>query len=156
MSAEPQGAALPPPGGGRGGALARLTLPRSFSFRGAARLLGAFVVTNVLFAILVELLGSSYSKAFQAMWDGAFGSQFNFGQTLMIASLLVTTGLAAAIPFRAQLWNVGGEGQMWFGAFATIGIALNLPGGMPTGVSVAILVVAAMIAGALWGSCRAC
>jgi ABC-type uncharacterized transport system permease subunit len=150
MSLQRQPATAPAPAPA-GEATRRLPLPRGLTLRGVLRALVAFAATIVIFAILIELLGASFGTAFEAVIDGAFGSTFNFGQTLMIASILAATGLAAAIPFRAQLWNVGGEGQMWFGAFAVIGLALNLPESMPTGVAVAVLVAVGMVAGAVWG-----
>jgi general nucleoside transport system permease protein len=131
--------------------LKSLTLPRGVTAWSIVRVLGALAATIAIFAILLQLLGSDFVTALNAVTDSAFGNKFNLGQTLMMASILIATGLAAAIPFRAQLWNVGGEGQMWFGAFVTIGIALNLPKGMAPGVADAILVVAAMVAGAVWG-----
>jgi ABC-type uncharacterized transport system permease subunit len=129
----------------------RLAQPQRLTLRGVLRILIAFAATIAIFAVLIELLGADAGTAFRAVWDGSFGNKFNFGQTLMITALLAATGLAAAIPFRAQLWNVGGEGQMWFGAFVVLAVALNLPESMPNGLAVALLVVVGMIGGAVWG-----
>jgi ABC-type uncharacterized transport system permease subunit len=140
-----------PPRHGLEERLRSLTLARGITVWSLLRVLAALAATLIIFAILLQLLGSDFGTAFNAVIDSAFGNSFNIGQTLMTSSLLIATGLAAAIPFRAQLWNVGGEGQMWFGAFCTIGIALNLPKGLAPGLSVAILVIASMVAGAVWG-----
>ena len=140
-----------PPRHGLEERLRSLTLARGITVWSLLRVIAALAATLIIFAILLQLLGSDFGTAFNAVIDSAFGNSFNIGQTLMTASLLIATGLAAAIPFRAQLWNVGGEGQMWFGAFCTIGIALNLPKGLAPGLSVAILVIASMVAGAVWG-----
>ena len=91
------------------------------------------------------------ASAGHALVNGALGNKFNFGQTTMIASLLILTGLAAAIPFSARLWNIGAEGQMYFGAFVTAGLGLTLPASWPGWLVVAILVVASLAAGAVWG-----
>jgi simple sugar transport system permease protein len=69
----------------------------------------------------------------------------------MIASLVCCTGLAAAIPFRAHLWNVGAEGQMWFGAFSTLAIAFALPEHTTPVLFATACVIAGMVGGALWG-----
>jgi ABC-type uncharacterized transport system permease subunit len=69
----------------------------------------------------------------------------------MIASLLCCTGIAAAIPFRAHLWNVGAEGQMWFGAFSTLAIAFALPEHTTPVLFATLCVIAGMVGGALWG-----
>jgi simple sugar transport system permease protein len=117
----------------------------------ALRTVGAILATIVIFWILITALGASPSKAFNAMFKGAFSGSFNFGQTLMIASLLCCTGIAAAIPFRAHLWNVGGEGQMWFGAFATLFVGFALPADTTPVLFATLCVLAGMVGGALWG-----
>jgi simple sugar transport system permease protein len=129
----------------------RLALPGSITGAGLRRTLGAIVATAVIFAILISALGASPGSAFNAMVKGAFGGKFNFGQTLMIASLLCCTGTAAAIPFRAHLWNVGAEGQMWFGAFSTLAIAFALPEHTTPVLFATLCVIAGMVGGALWG-----
>jgi simple sugar transport system permease protein len=113
--------------------------------------LGAVVATLAIFALLITALGASPTSAFDAIISGAVGSKFNLGQTIMIASLLCCTGIAAAIPFRAHLWNVGAEGQMWFGAFCTLAVAFALPAGTTPWLYATACVLASMIGGALWG-----
>lgn len=115
------------------------------------RLLLALAATLAIFSALIAALGVNPLDAFDAIWQGAAGNKFNLGQTLMIASLLACTGLAAAIPFQAHLWNVGGEGQLWFGAFASVSLALVLGDGMEGWLAITITVIGACIAGALWG-----
>lgn len=129
----------------------RLTVPSAVRGRGLGRTVGAVAATLAIFSILIWLLGSDPSTAFDAIINGALGSSFNLGQTIMIASLLCCTGLAAALPFRAHLWNVGGEGQMWFGAFSTLAVAFWVPSGMPHWLAATVCVLAAMIGGAFWG-----
>jgi simple sugar transport system permease protein len=115
------------------------------------RLLLALAATLAIFSALIAALGVNPLDAFDAIWEGAAGNKFNLGQTLMIASLLVCTGLAAAIPFQAHLWNVGGEGQLWFGAVASVALALILPDGLAGWQAITITVIGACVAGALWG-----
>ncbi len=138
------------PGGGLNDTIRRLSLP-SAGRRGWLRTLGAVVATLIIFALLITILGANPVDAFDAIINGSVGSAFNFGQTIMIASLLCCTGLAAAIPFRAHLWNVGGEGQMWFGAFCTLAAAFALPTSMPHWLLTALCVLAAIVGGAAWG-----
>jgi general nucleoside transport system permease protein len=131
--------------------LARLVAPKALRGRGALRTIGAIAATVGLFALLIAILGASPGTAFDAMYTGSVGNFFNLGQTIMIASLLVCTGLGAAIPFRAHLWNVGGEGQMWFGAFCTMGAAFGLPASTPRALFIIVCVLAGMAGGAFWG-----
>jgi simple sugar transport system permease protein len=131
--------------------ITRLTEPKAARRRGVLRTIAALAATVGIFAILIWLLGSDPGTAFDAIYTGSVGSFFNLGQTIMIASLLVCTGIAAAIPFRAHLWNVGGEGQMWFGAFCTMGAAFGLPGSTPRPLFIIVCLLTAMAGGAFWG-----
>ena len=138
---------LPAPG--------RISFPAHGWLGALLRLVLALAATIAVFAALIAALGENPLDAFEALWDGSVGepwsNPFNFGQTVMIASLLICTGLAAAIPFQARLWNVGGEGQLWFGAFTSVAVALTLPTGMAPWLAMALTVAAATVAGAFWG-----
>ena len=56
------------------------------------------------------------------MAKGVFGSKFAFSEMLTRATPLMFTGLAAALAFRAKLWNIGAEGQLYLGAMAAVAI----------------------------------
>ncbi len=61
---------------------------------------------------------------------GAAGSQFALLETLTRATPLIFTGLAVAVAFRARLWNIGAEAQLYIGAVVTVVLgtgALPLP-----------------------------
>ena len=81
-----------------------------------------------------------------ALITGAFGSTYSLATTFAKTVPLVLTGLATAISFRSGISNIGGEGQLYLGAFAAayVGITFtNIPGFL--GIALAIL------AGALVG-----
>jgi ABC-type uncharacterized transport system permease subunit len=119
--------------------------------RAVLRTLIALAATLLIFSALIAALGVNPLDAFDAFYSGAFGNKFNFGQTVMIASVLACTGLAAAIPFQAHLWNVGGEGQLWAGAVAAVSLALVLPDGLAGWQAITLAVLGAILAGAFWG-----
>jgi simple sugar transport system permease protein len=80
------------------------------------------------------------------MAKGAFGSAFAMSELLARATPLIFSGLAAAVAFRAKLWNIGGEGQLYAGALAAVAVgtgALALPG--------PLLIPTVILAGALAG-----
>jgi simple sugar transport system permease protein len=129
----------------------RLTVSRGGLAREAVRTVLALAATAGIVAVIVAALGASPAAAFEALIDGALGTKFSFGQTAMITSLLALTGLAAAIPFSAHLWNVGGEGQLYFGAFAAAAVALTLPADLPPWLLVPVVLAAATLAGGFWG-----
>jgi len=99
---------------------------------------------------VILIAGQDPVEAYAALFRGAFGSRAAFGRTLLNATPLVLTGLAVAVPFRAGLFNIGGEGQFYVGAVAAAGIAAFLPLADPLAVVVAI--VGACLAGFAWGA----
>jgi general nucleoside transport system permease protein len=125
---------------------AGLPLPQRVLILSLAVVLGAFAG-----GFLVQAAGYSAVKAFTAILDGSFGGSYPISQTLAAAIPLATIALGTAIAFRVQLWNIGGEGQFYAGAFGAT--ALELIGG-PAGWSPLILVpgmlVVAFAAGAAW------
>jgi simple sugar transport system permease protein len=70
-------------------------------------------------------------------------------ETLTNAAPLILTGLAVAIPFRAGLFNIGGQGQAIMGALAggTVGIVLSATGW----ITIPLAILAGLLAGGLWG-----
>jgi general nucleoside transport system permease protein len=111
----------------------------------------AVVLSVALMALVVMVLGANPFQAAGSLVRGALGSTFGLGQTLTITSILVLTGLAAAIPFAAGLWNIGGEGQLYAGAVAATAVAFGLPDGTPRAVHVTACLIAGVAGGAVWG-----
>lgn len=118
----------------------------------------ALALTAPLMAVLVALaLGSGLIAmasvnpfiAYGHMLDGAFGSRLAITETLTRATPLILTGLAAAVAFRAKLWNIGGEGQFYVGALMTAWLGHSIVTVLPAPLAVAVLIVAGMFVGAL-------
>lgn len=77
------------------------------------------------------------------------GSSYGLQQTLVLAAPLMLTGAAVAIAMRIGIWNIGGEGQFYFGALAAAGVGLFLPEG-PVWLMLVIMALAAAAGGAAW------
>lgn len=112
--------------------------------------LAAVLSSLALMAVLLLLLGADPWTALSALLDGALGNKFGITETIVITSILALTGLAAAIPFSAGLWNVGGEGQLYVGAFAAAAGAFVFADHLPHVIGAAVAVLLATIAGGLW------
>ncbi|MCF6320398.1 MAG: ABC transporter permease [Rhizobiaceae bacterium] len=90
----------------------------------------AIGVAFFLCSFLIAWTGESILEAYGFLFKGAFGSRFALSETLNRATPLIFTGLAAAVAFRAKFWNIGAEGQLYFGALAATLVgtgAINLP-----------------------------
>lgn len=111
----------------------------------------AVAVALVLAGGLIAAAGVNPLSAYTEMLRGALGSRLSVTEMLTRATPLILTGLAAAVAFRARLWNIGGEGQFFVGALATawVGHSLALPGslGVPVLMTIGMAVGAALLAG---------
>ncbi len=109
----------------------------------------AIIVALIIGAILIKISGYSIVKAYTTLFNGAFGSAYNFSQTLVKTIPLIFTGLAVAIGFQSGLLNIGAEGQLFWGAFATAIIVLTFPG-LPALLLVPLGIIVGALAGGIW------
>ncbi len=116
---------------------------------GAGVPLGSVVLAVGIGSIFVLASGRDPGLAFAALFNGAFGGARQIGETLMRATPLILTGLAVAYGFRAGLFNIGAEGQLFLGglAAASLGIAMA---GLPWWINAPCLLAGAALAGAAW------
>ncbi len=100
-----------------------------------------------LAAIPLALAGAGILTAYGEMARGIFGSTFAFTEMLTRATPLIFTGLAATLAFRAKLWNIGAEGQLYLGAMAAVAVGTGWLEA-PAILLVPIVLVAGAAAGA--------
>ena len=124
--------------------------PRSSSSTAATILwpAGAILATIVFSSFLVMLAGASPFTVFGLVLKGAAGSQFALLETLTRATPLIFTGLAVAVAFRARLWNIGAEAQLYLGAVMTVVLGTGAVT-IPSAGLIPLIMVAAMLTGAL-------
>jgi ABC-type uncharacterized transport system permease subunit len=100
-------------------------------------------------SLIVVASGNSPVAAFGALWAGAFGNPYQIGETLMRSTPLIFTGLALAYGFRAGLFNIGAEGQLFMGGLAAAWLGVLMQG-LPWIVVVPSMIVVGALAGAAW------
>ncbi len=114
--------------------------------------LAAIAFTLAVSSLLVAWAGAPVGEAYGLLLQGGFGSRFAWTETLTRATPLVFTGLAAALAFRARLFNIGAEGQLYAGALAAVAVG-GLHGGSgfdaPAWLLFPLMLAAAALAGAL-------
>ena len=118
----------------------------------AVTLIGALIVGLAICSILIAASGKSIADSYRALFDGAFGSRRAIYETLVQATPLIFTGLAAAFAFRARVWNIGGEGQFFAGAMGAFFASDLWSDVLPRIIMVPVMFIAAAVAGALWAS----
>jgi simple sugar transport system permease protein len=110
--------------------------------------LGALGVSLAVATALVMWSGASALGTFALIVKGAAGSQFALLETLTRATPLIFTGLAAAVAFRAKLWNIGAEGQLYMGAVLAVVLGTGLLP-LPAPLLLPVLLLAGAVGGAL-------
>ncbi len=112
----------------------------------------AIVLALGVSAVVVWLTGSSPAAAFAALLEGAFGSRDSLAEVTVKACPLTLTGLAVALAFRANLWNIGVEGQLLVGALAMAAAAQVVGSSLPKPLALLVGLGAAAAGGALWAA----
>lgn len=112
----------------------------------------AVMVTLIISSLLVAWAGAPVGRTWGLLLQGAFGSVFAWSETLTRAIPLMLTGLAVTVAFKARLFNIGAEGQLYAGALAAVAVggmqgAEGLP--VPVWLLFPLMMLAAALAGAL-------
>lgn len=94
---------------------------------------------------------SAIKAAYQALYQGALGSPYAISESLVASTPYIFAGLAVAVGFRAGLFNIGGEGQLYVGALASVFVGYSLKG-LPWIIHMPLAVGAGFAAGALWAA----
>jgi ABC-type uncharacterized transport system permease subunit len=122
--------------------------------RGTGRWLIALGGAVVIFGALMVSKGVAPLDAYRSMFE-SLGGQTSLTAILVKGTPLILAGLAVAIPAKAGLVNVGGEGQLIMGGVFASGMVLLLGPKAPGGVTLVLLLVAGAVGGALWGGLAA-
>lgn len=131
----------------------RLALPPTWrppaSLQEPLRFVGGLLLAGLVFAVVLALFGRDPARAYAEIFRGALGDSYGWTEVLVKMIPFVLTALAAAVPARVGLVNVGAEGQLYFGALTSSWIALNFGDGPPLLVIPAMLLFG-FLGGALW------
>ena len=126
--------------------------PRSSRAALALAPVGAVLFTMAVSALLVLWAGAPVGRTYGLLLSGGFGSVFAWSETLTRAIPLILTGLSATVAFKARLFNIGAEGQLYAGALAAIAVG-GMHGGTgfewPVWLLFPLMMLAAALAGAL-------
>jgi simple sugar transport system permease protein len=99
----------------------------------------------------IAAIGENPIAIYALMFGESLLSGYGIGQALFKATPFIFTGLAVAIGFRAGLFNIGAEGQLYLGGFAAAVLGTALAG-LPWPLLLPLCLLAAAAAGAAWGA----
>lgn len=122
----------------------------SRAMRLAAPLIAA-VMMLVTGLLIFTLLGKDPVEAFVVFFVKPLAGVYGIGELLLKTTPLLLCALGLAIGFRANVWNIGAEGQLVVGALAGTGVALAF-GETESGWILPAMLFAGVVGGMLWAA----
>jgi general nucleoside transport system permease protein len=101
--------------------------------------------------LIFTLLGKQPAQAFYVFFIKPIDTSYGFSELLLKATPLILCGLGLAIAYRANVWNIGAEGQLVMGAIFGSGVALTVGEGSGSWV-LPVMLFAGVLGGILWAA----
>ncbi len=120
------------------------------SLRNTISSIAALGVAVCFSTLIILFVGKNPFEVYGVLLRETLGTPYGIGQVLFKATPLMFTGLAAALCFKAGLFNIGAEGQLLVGAFSTAVVG-NLFGSLPPVILIPLSILGGFAGGALWG-----
>jgi general nucleoside transport system permease protein len=126
---------------------------RSFSSKSMNLLspLIAISLTVVMGGIIFASMGQPAFKALYLYFIEPLTSMWSVQEVIVKASPLILIGVGLAVCFRANIWNIGAEGQLTMGALLGSSIPIMFPE-FQTPVAIILILALGIIGGALFGA----
>ncbi|WP_129672234.1 ABC transporter permease [Candidatus Chloroploca sp. Khr17] len=110
----------------------------------------AVMTALVVGAVIIGMTGGDWLAAYIGLWQGAFGSPRALANTVIRSTPYIICGLAVALAFKAGLFNIGAEGQLYAGAMCAVVIGTMLQ--LPPILHIPMGIVAGAVGGAAWAA----
>lgn len=117
----------------------------------AARNVTILAIALVAYAIVLLLAGKDPIKACIDTFSFTLGTWYGFSEVIVKMIPLLLTAIAVALPSRLGLINIGGEGQLYMGAWLATWGAITFTG-LPQAIFVPFLIVLGFLGGGAWAS----
>lgn len=102
-------------------------------------------------AIIISLTGKDWVAAYTGLWFGSFGTLRAIEGTIVRSTPFIIAGLAVALGFKAGLFNIGAEGQLYAGALMSVLVGTSLRE-FPAVIHIPLAIGAGALGGMLWGA----
>lgn len=113
--------------------------------------LSAVILGIIAGGLLILAVGKNPIEGFDRILFGAFSNKRRIGNTLGMATQLIFMGLSFSFAYKTGLFNIGGSGQMLIGGITCTILGHYLPLSIPKPLYIIIVLVAAIVSGAVWG-----
>jgi len=118
---------------------------------GLITIFAPILLTLIIGAVVISLTGKDPLNVYYVLISNTLGNSYGIGMVLFKATPLIFTGLSVAFAFKAGLFNIGAEGQMNIGAFATAWAGFTFHS-LPWFILIPLTIIFGFTAGALWGA----
>ncbi len=114
-------------------------------------------VVSVILALIVcgfvtvSLTDLNPIEMYITMVEGAIGTSRLTWNLFQNTAILLCVALAVTPAFKMKFWNIGAEGQILIGGFATAACMIFLEGKISEPLLIPLMLVLSIIAGAIWG-----
>lgn len=114
------------------------------------RVIAIFAALVFCAIVSAVLIGANPIKLYVTMIEGAFGTPRRIWKFTKDLALLLGFALAVTPAFKMKFWNIGAEGQVLISCLASVACMFYLKNSVPNAVMIVLMLVAAILAGALW------
>jgi len=97
------------------------------------------------------MTGENPFSIYATIFKGAFGTARKTWVTFQNLAVLLGISLAVTPAFKMRFWNIGAEGQVLIGCLATAACMICLGDKIPNALLILISLLAALVAGGIWG-----
>lgn len=112
----------------------------------------AVVLGLVLSGLLMLLLDINPINAFSILFTSLFRDAYTFADIFVKATPLIFTALSFAFTYKANLYNIGAQGQFYIGAVVAAAVSLLLQDKLPGLLVLLIVLILVMVSSGIWGS----
>lgn len=116
----------------------------------AIRIIAVLIALIVCAGVTMFLTHENPINVYGTMIKGNFGSPRRIWNMLQSLAMLLCISLAVTPAFKMRFWNIGAEGQVLVGGLATAACMILLGGKIPNALLIIVMIVASILAGAIW------
>lgn len=117
------------------------------------------LVTNILAVVaglavsglMLLFLGENPFRAMGTLFGSLFRDGYTFADIFVKATPLMFTALAFGFTYKANLYNIGGQGQFYIGSVTAVAFSLLFMGKVPGPLALLAILALVILLGGLWG-----
>ena len=111
----------------------------------------AVLLGLVFGGLMLLFLDKNPIEAYGILFSSLFRDKYTFGDIFVKATPLIFTGLSFAFTYKANLFNIGAQGQFYIGSVISAAVSLSLQDEMPGALALIIVFILTVIGGGIWG-----